>query len=258
MRRAILMSALTIAALAGVVRAQAPQATPSFTKAATGGYDFSWDGVAGRTYFLQQSQDLSTWLFFPVELQGIAAQQVWWFDTDSDRLFLRLLYTDDPYTSDFDGDGLSNLFEVTWGYDPLKNDTDGDGTKDGDFDPDADGLTNAQEEALGLDPRNPDTDADGVLDGVEVQLGTSPLSAADGNPTYAEDSDGDGWSDAVEIAYGTSATIADTDGDGVIDSEDAFPLDPDRSEPDSGSSGDTTAPVITLEAPSSATLISSN
>lgn len=38
------------------------------------------------------------------------------------------------------------------------------------------------------------------------------------------DSDGDGWDDHLEIAYGTDYYNQDTDGDGIIDSSDAFPL----------------------------------
>ena len=43
------------------------------------------------------------------------------------------------------------------------------------------------------------------------------------NPRLRVDSDGDGWSDLVEARLGTDPKNPDTDGDGVIDSQDANP-----------------------------------
>jgi len=57
-----------------------------------------------------------------------------------------------------------------------------------------------------------------------------------------------------EIAIGTSPFNPDTDGDGVVDGQDAYPLDPTRSQIQSDP-GDSTPPVITLTEPSGATLI---
>jgi hypothetical protein len=63
-----------------------------------------------------------------------------------------------------------------------------------------------------------DKDGDGIFSRLERLLGTSDLSV---------DSDGDGWTDADEInIYHTDPSNPDTDGDGVIDSQDAAPLDP--------------------------------
>jgi hypothetical protein len=65
-----------------------------------------------------------------------------------------------------------------------------------------------------------DKDGDGIFSRQERLLGTSDLIA---------DSDGDGWSDFYEVYVShTDPTKADTDGDGVIDSKDAYPLDPSR------------------------------
>jgi thrombospondin type 3 repeat protein len=65
-----------------------------------------------------------------------------------------------------------------------------------------------------------DKDGDGIFSRQERLLGTSDLNA---------DSDGDGWSDFYEVFVShTDPTKADTDGDGVIDSKDAYPLDPTR------------------------------
>jgi hypothetical protein len=96
-------------------------------------YTFLWWGHAGRTYFLQHSDDLMTWIYFPdlVE-QGLGAPVAYGFSvTGSDRFFLRLRYTDIPYSTDLDGDGVSNTAELLNGTDPLNPDTDGDGFNDG-------------------------------------------------------------------------------------------------------------------------------
>jgi hypothetical protein len=73
-----------------------------------------------------------------------------------------------------------------------------------------------------------DGDGDGWYDDLEVQCGSDPLNATD----YPGDVDADGICDALDL---------DTDGDGVIDSEDAFPEDPNESEDNDGDgTGDNT------------------
>ncbi|HOG52156.1 MAG TPA: hypothetical protein PKY10_16325, partial [Lentisphaeria bacterium] len=78
-------------------------------------------------------------------------------------------------TTDYEGDGLSDLYEFLAGTDPTKMDTDGDGRLDRDEDPDGDGLTNIEEQRYGTHPRKADTDDDGINDGPEVAAKTSPL-----------------------------------------------------------------------------------
>jgi hypothetical protein len=68
--------------------------------------------------------------------------------------------------------------------------------------------------------------------------------------------DDDGLDLAQELALGTSPVLADTDGDGVNDSLDAFPLDPDRWNAPSVTQGDTTAPLVSLLTPATATFVS--
>jgi len=98
--------------------------------------------------------------------------------------------------TDDDGDGLSDSDEGLLGTDPLSFDTDGDGFSDKDD----------------LFPTDPgawqDTDGDGIAD------------------VYDSDRDGDGLEDDYESEItGTNPLNPDSDGDGVIDSVDAFPLD---------------------------------
>ncbi len=61
------------------------------------------------------------------------------------------------------------------------------------------------------------------------------------------DADCDGVSDADERAHGTNPLNSDTDGDGIDDYQDDYPLNPNKSV-------DTTAPVITLRGTSTLTL----
>ena len=75
---------------------------------------------------------------------------------------------------DQDGDGLSALEEFNLGTDPNQSDTDGDGLSDGE-------ETVAGADGFITDALNRDTDGDGLSDGLEVQVGTSPIDAADRN-----------------------------------------------------------------------------
>jgi Concanavalin A-like lectin/glucanases superfamily/Bacterial TSP3 repeat len=162
-----------------------------------------WDGVAGRTFFVQWSTDLMKWKYYPVIKNGTGSffHQDAPTDAQGDpqrRFFFRLRHTDLPTnnaeTADFDNDGLGNLVEVaTQLTDPFNADTDGDGLTDGwevanGMDPndngsvnakngpngdlDGDGLTNLQEKNAGTNPNNFDSDFDGIADNVD----TTPLA----------------------------------------------------------------------------------
>lgn len=161
-----------------------------------------WHGHAGRTYFIQVSDPndhLRKWVWAPNIETGNDEDISYEVDGTTDKGFFRLWFTDQPTTdpdgSDFDGDGLSNLTEVTTHQtNPLNPDTDGDGmpdgwevyyalnpldAADGSLDPDNDGLTNAQEYQHGTNPNLGDSDGDGVTDGGEVDEGTDPTDPLD-------------------------------------------------------------------------------
>ena len=102
---------------------------------AAGGFNLLWPGKAGRTYFLQASEDLRQWVYLESLYAGTPGTMTEWVNSNGPRMFLRLRFTDipslDPEGDDFDGDGLSNADELTMGTDPFQPDTDGDGIPDG-------------------------------------------------------------------------------------------------------------------------------
>lgn len=109
---------------------------------------------------------------------------------------------------DFDHDGLSNIEEFRAHTNPALADTDGDGITDGD-----------EVNVYHSNPKLADSDGDGMSDGYETQHGLNPiLGDAAGDP------DGDGLTNAEEAALGTDAQKWDTDGDGVSDKDDGWPL----------------------------------
>ena len=89
----------------------------------TGINTFSWWGRAGRTYFIQQSDDLLNWSYAPLIESGTDQVISWSFSSTAQKYFLKLRYTDmptsDPLSADFDGDGVSNWDEVQQGGDPF-------------------------------------------------------------------------------------------------------------------------------------------
>jgi gliding motility-associated-like protein len=170
-------------------------------------------------------------------------------------------------TNDFDQDGIGDNADSdddNDGYTDLQEIEDGTDTQDPlsfPVDPDNDGLTNNQEVALGTDPNNPDTDGDGISDlndveplsgdlsldtdndgiidildsdddndGYEDQLELELDSDSKDANSYPEDQDQDKLPDVTEIEMGTDPNNPDSDGDGILDGQDDFPLDADSSE----------------------------
>ena len=234
-----------------------------FLTPSTGGKFLRWYGYSGRSYFLQLSDPvdhLNQWFWSEIIEGGNDEDISFEVDGTADKGFFRLHYTDQIpgsgqtlETADFDGDGFSNLYEITprprpggvplgstinvnIQTNPLDYDTDHDGlpdkweedhgldpTDDGtrdpnngpNGDPDGDGLINLHESWYGADPHNSDTDGDGLTDGDEASLYQS-------SPTYA-DSDFDGLDDGEEVTlYGTDPVNWDTDEDTLSDGDEVL------------------------------------
>ena len=103
---------------------------------ASGEYTLAWWSRSGRTYFIQQTDDLlHPWAYIPIIEPGADAVIEYGFTSTSSRFFLRLrwtdFFTDDPFTADFDGDKVNNWDELQIGTDPLSaKDTAGLGLPD--------------------------------------------------------------------------------------------------------------------------------
>lgn len=133
---------------------------PTFEELGASSYRFDWTGEAGLTYFVQYSQDLQNWQYFPLIDHGVVHDAVDVTPLDASnkplaKFFMRLVYTDipttDPEGDDFDGDGIPNLYElVNMLTDPLLWDTDGDGNSDANEDFDGDMYGHLFEEVLGM------------------------------------------------------------------------------------------------------------
>jgi len=131
----------------------------SFTAGSSGTWNIEWMGVLNRVYFMQWSVDLLEWSYLPL-IESDEGTKSFGAVSSSDKFFIRLHYADidpedptylGPEYSDFDGDGMSNLFEVMNGYNPF--------VFDALADPDGDGLNNVNEQAAGTDPKSKDNPA---------------------------------------------------------------------------------------------------
>ncbi|MEO8061284.1 MAG: hypothetical protein ABI821_00910 [Pseudomonadota bacterium] len=123
------------------------------------------------------------------------------------------------FESDSDGDGLTDSQETTLGTNPNNADSDGDGVNDGaevgnvnsPVDTDGDTIINALESALD------DADGDGVVDQLDPANNNPCIPNSSGAACLAADSDGDGLTNGQEDTLGTSRGNPDSDGDGAND-----------------------------------------
>ena len=152
--------------------------------------------------------------------------------------------TDPIHIADTDGDGLSDEEEDKIGTDILLIDTDGDSIPDNeevgtnlfnpldsdndgiidalDLDDDNDGLSTLIEERIGTSSLHEDTDSDGISDIDEIGSDTENPLDTDGDGiinALDSDDDDDSLETATELLLGTNPLLADSDGDGLSDSD---------------------------------------
>ena len=143
-----------------------PQPQMDFAPGSQGTFNADWDGVAGRTYFMEFSMDLVNWYYAPFMHFGDGEHQRG-IASNTDKFFLRLRYEDvsginnleEAMAADFDADGLANIFELMNGLNPYLVDSNGDGIPDGAQDFDEDGMLTTTEQATGRDPEVKDNPA---------------------------------------------------------------------------------------------------
>ena len=163
----------------------------------------AWYGHAGRSYFLQVSDPtdhLKKWNWHDIIEEGKDDEISHEVGGVSDKGFFRLQYTDQVPgpgetldTADFDGDGISNLDEIT--SVPQTN------------------------------PLNPDTDGDGLPDGWELAHGLNPTDSTDAASTFTGSTSTNLQAFNAGVQGNLNATLTNKDGDGVEDLYDADPND---------------------------------
>ena len=144
---------------------------------------------------------------FPSDLEHVAGQMA----NDWDAAFIGAVIAA-MKGDDSDGDGLSDVWELTIGdgqiFDPNNPDTDGNGVSDGDEDHDGDGLTELEEHNASF----VDGDGDGLWDEYEARTeGLDPQNAdtdGDGLSDAFEDLDGDGDNEHAEQGYDVNALVS--------------------------------------------------
>ncbi len=204
----------------------------------TGEKILNWTGHVGRTYFIQSSPDLIDWSWAPNIEAGENRPMSYEVDGPTNAGFYRLQYTDltapNLEAADFDGDGLSNLAEITQrprptaatrnqslqatslqssSALPVQN-----GTR-----PISSKSTRATLSAsIQTNPLKTDTDGDGLTDKWEEDHQLDPTDDGSNNPNSGPngDPDQDDLDNLSEIQNGTDPMNQDTDGDGASDSDD--------------------------------------
>jgi hypothetical protein len=160
-RAKLFLTTTVLAATLSPLMAQVAQPAPELVPAPQNTWDLEWEGVVGRTYFIQCSPDLENWFFMPYIESGSGQPIEYGLSSSGQKMFVRLAYSDiptsDPENADFDGDGLTNLEEV------------GSSTIEG----------------IGTNPLDPDTDGDGFEDGDEIVLGNDATDSSDTPPEVA-------------------------------------------------------------------------
>lgn len=170
-------------------------------------------------------------------------------DPDGDGLTNRYEYAmgADPTVADTDGDSLNDLAEYLGvdGRAPTESGDESDQTDPAKADSDGDGIKDAEEIVAGVDgfvtnptfldektcngPDDPDgipdgwdTDCDGMPDGWETRFGLDPTDKTGDNGAAGDWPDGDGMINIDEYENHTFPDSADSDGDGLSDTEETI------------------------------------
>lgn len=197
----------------------------TFTRAGVSLQDIGWGGVAGRTYFIQRSNDMATWNFAPVMRFGTTPTPYRIDIRDAPKRFFRIRRFDANWVStlqeardaDFDADGIPNYYEIedlfSDPFDRLSNGGDmdnggrGDGLSDGwelfffgnltAANPSAvgqpDGLTNKEKSGLGLNPNTDYSDPNATQPSkftYDLTGRLTSVTAPVGTATYTPDEEG--------------------------------------------------------------------
>jgi hypothetical protein len=199
----------------------------------TGEKILNWTGHVGRTYFIQSSPDLIHWSWAPNIEAGKNRPMSYEVDGPTNAGFYRLQYTDltapNLEAADFDGDGLSNLAEITQRPRPTAA-TRNQSLQSSSALPVQNGTRQISSKSaratlsasIQTNPLKTDTDGDGLTDKWEEDHQLDPTDDGSNNPNNGPngDPDGDGLDNLSEIQNGTDPMNQDTDGDGASDSDD--------------------------------------
>ena len=137
-RRFLLFFVLLVAALSAQSQeptAADPNEGARLIQTGPGTFSYKWWGRSGKSYFVQQKDDLlmPTWLYLPVVGTGGDGVLSLGLSSSNPTGFFRLeILSYDPYTVDTDGDGMPDAYEVlnylNWKVaDGALADLDGDG-----------------------------------------------------------------------------------------------------------------------------------
>ncbi len=173
------------------------------------------DGLADNPYNPQQEGNI---------LDHAPLSYPLFVDSDGDELVNldEYLQGTSVFSSDTDGDTLTDSWEIAHGFDPCS-------TFNANLDHDLDGLNLALEYFYATDYLDPDSDADGWLDGDEIRFKTDPNNATDhpmeeissepddsSNSTDPQPSDDD---DTSDDANPDDDTDTDNDTDDTTDND---------------------------------------
>lgn len=183
----------------------------------TGDGEFQYQGVTAEQEYAVDVSDCADM----VDIRVMAAEVVFEETTEFDKNYLSNIITFEKQSGTIADEEGNEIEDIT--YVQTTMDTDGDGLEDGYEIWDFKTKWNEKDEDGNYIL---DSDGDGFPDDYEVfMLGTDPAVANE----IGKDSDGDGWSDLKEYQKGTDPWLSDSDFDGIVDRQDAYPRKTNKS-----------------------------